>query len=364
MKIFHNKRYILGWMLLAIMMVGLLAAGCSKPQTTAPPQQGAGGEESAKSYQPVELNMCHFMPPMHPLHKNILEPFAEEVAEKTEGRVKITIYPANELTPADKNYDSTVSGVIDIGLTLPAYTPGMFPLTTILEFPFMFESPLQSNLTAWELFKTNPAMETTEYKDVKVLWWGTTDLGHFLTKKPVKTADDIRGKKIRSPSTIGNDVLTTLGAIPVSLPVSEVYDAIERAVVDGTMLPISTLISFNLADVVNHVLVMNLYATPLHMVMNKNSWAKISPEDQQIITALLEEFPRKIGEQYVREDQAGYKRAEEKGVVVEVPSEEEVQKFHEKLEPLIDSWLADMEAKGLPAREVYEQAKSIAKKHK
>ena len=59
----------------------------------------------------------------------------------------------------------------------------------------------------------------------------------------------------------------------------------------------------------DYVLVMNQYATPLHMVANKNSWANFTgrSEDHQ---DLLEEFPRKIGEQYVREDEAGYKQAE------------------------------------------------------
>ena len=125
----------------------------------------------------------------------------------------------------------------------------------------MFTSPLQSNLAAWELFTENPVVRDTEYKDVEVLWWGPTDLGHFLMKKPVKTVEDLHGKKVRSPSTVGNDVLAALEAVPVSLPVSDTYDAIERAIVDGTMLPISTLISFNLSDVVDHVLVMNMYAT-------------------------------------------------------------------------------------------------------
>ncbi|MGI6328427.1 MAG: hypothetical protein ACOX1I_05685 [Dethiobacteria bacterium] len=62
------------------------------------------------------------------------------------------------------------------------------------------------------------------------------------------------GRKVRSPSTVGNDVLAALEAVPVSLPVSDTYDAIERSIVEGTLLPISTLISFNLGDVVEDVL--------------------------------------------------------------------------------------------------------------
>ena len=368
LKIFSLlKRNVITWLLVAIVLTALVAAGCSQPETAPPPQQPGGEEaveEPAKTYAPVELNLCHFCPPMHPIHTNVLVPWAEEVAAKTEDRVKIFVYAANELAAADKNYDATLSGVIDMGLVLPAYTPGLFPLTTILEFPFMFESPLQSNLTAWELVKENPVIRDVEYKDVELLWWGTTDLGHFLMKQPVRTVEDLKGRKVRSPSTVGNDVLAALEAVPVSLPVSDAYDAIERNIVEGTLLPISTLISFNLADVVDYVLVMNQYATPLHMVANKNSWAKISPEDQKIIKDLLEEFPQKIGEQYVREDEAGYKKAEERGITVERVSPEELQKFKDKLEPLVTKWLDDMEADGVPGWEVYNQIKTFSEKYK
>jgi hypothetical protein len=75
-------------------------------------------------------------------------------------------------------------------------------------------------------------------------------------------------------------------------------------------------------------------------------------------------FLKKIGEQYIREDEAGYQRAEEKGIVVETVSPAELQKFKDKLEPLVNKWIDDMEEKGLPGREVYEQIKSTAEKYK
>jgi len=355
----HSKRGILISLLL---ILALAVTGCSSPSAPAP---GPSDTEDppAADFKPVEFNLCNFMAPMHPLNAKILIPWAEEVEKQTDGRVKIFVYPANELVAADKNYDAVVSGVIDIGLTLPAYTPGYFPLTSILEFPFMFSSPEQSNLAAAELFKTNNAVRDTEYKDVVVLWWGTTDLGHFLVKKPIQGVSELNGMKLRSPSTVGNDVLEALGAIPVTLPVSDTYDAIERGIVDGTMLPISTLNSFKLADVVTDILEMNMYATPLHMVMNKASWDKISPDDQAIILKLLDEFPKTIGSEYGLDTKNGYATAEKAGIGIAVPSAEELQKFKDAVEPLIEKWLDDMEAKGIPGREVYEQLKTIAKKY-
>ena len=67
-----------------------------------PQQNGETGSELEQQYQPQEFNLCHFMPPMHPLHSNVKVPWAEEIEQKTDGRVKIYVYPANELAAADK----------------------------------------------------------------------------------------------------------------------------------------------------------------------------------------------------------------------------------------------------------------------
>ncbi len=357
--------------LITLMVLALIfTGGCSQPQPAAPAPADpaapapAAPAEPEKTYDPVELNLCNFMAPMHPLNAQLLGPWADEVAEKTDGRVKIFIYPSNELVGANDNYDATVQGVIDIGLVLPAYTPGRFPLTHILEFPFMFESPLQANLTAWEVFNTTDAIRDGEYKDVEVLWWGTTDLGHFLTVDPKSSKADLQGNRLRSPSIIGNDVINALGAVPVTLPVPEVYDAIDRGIVDGTLLPISTLNSFNLGEVVNYVLEMNMYATPLHMVMNRDSWNKISPSDQAIIKETLSTFPETIGNMYTGDTERGYARAEADGITVTTPTAEALAEFHQYMDPLIDGWLDDMEADGLPAREVYELVRSVSEKYK
>jgi TRAP-type C4-dicarboxylate transport system substrate-binding protein len=151
-----SKLKALTCLLIVISLLVLFAGGCSQSETTTPPQESGDTETQPKSeqkdYQPVEFNLCHFMPPMHPLHSNVLVPWAEEIEQKTDGQSKNLMFMLQtSLAAADKNYDATLSGVIDIGLVLPAYTPGLFPLTSILEFPFMFDSPLQANLTAWDL---------------------------------------------------------------------------------------------------------------------------------------------------------------------------------------------------------------------
>ena len=355
------KRDFMFFLVFILFLTMLFAGGCAPLEEEV--DEEPVDEPVDEPVETVELAFGNFMSPMHPLNVHVLGPWTDDVKERTEGRVEIFLYPADELVPAAGNYDATVEGVIDIGLTLPAYTPGRFPLTELLEFPFMFTSPLQANLTAWEVMETHPGLRETEYKDVEVLWWGTTDLGNFLMTTPVETADDLPGLEIRSPGPVYNDVLEVLGATPVTMPVPEVYDAIDRGIVDGTVLPYSTLYSFNLQEVVDYILELYMYGTPLHMVANKDSWAQISPEDQAIIRELLDEFPRKIGELYSQEAAAGKDLAVEAEIPIATLTPEDEQQFMDKLEPLIEEWIEEKEAEGLPAREIYELMQEVKEKY-
>ena len=144
----------------------------------------------------------------------------------------------------------------------------------------------------------------------------------------------------------------------------EVYDAIQRGVVDGTFGPQCSILEHNFHEVAKELLHFELYVTPLFVSMNKNSWNKISPEDQATIQELMDQLPEKIGNQYDTRVEADKKIWVENGLIENSLPEEEMQKIHTMLEPLIDKWLSDMEAKGIPGREVYEEIKRLAEKYK
>jgi TRAP-type transport system periplasmic protein len=339
---------------LTVVMLLSVLAGCAG---------GSGGDTpdgEAPEFEPVTFNMSHFMSNQHPLHTNILAPFAEEVFEKTEGRVTIQVYPNNELGAPSTTVDQVVSGAFEMGLTLAAYTPGRFPLTSILEFPFMFESSLQGNLVAADM---RADLQEHDFADMKLLWVGGTDIAKILINKNVSTVDGLAGLKLRSPGLLYNDVIRGLGATELSLPVSDLYDAMDRNIVDGSLMSPSALISFKLAEVTKNVIDLNVYMNPLIFVMNSDAWAKVSPEDQQIMEDLLAEFPEKVGTQYDHEFDAGMKVAVEKNINVITFSDEEKTKLHAITDPLMVKWLADMDAKGLPGNTTYEKALEYIKNH-
>ncbi|MEN1761967.1 TRAP transporter substrate-binding protein [Anoxynatronum sibiricum] len=343
-------------LMLVLLILSLVVAGCGNGGNGSSGGDGGSSDNAGSEStggQKVELVMNHFMPAVHPMHVNVLEPFAADVFEKTEGRVEIFIHAGNALAAPGETYDAMEQGIIDMAFTLPAYTPGRFPLSTILEFPFMFSSSLQGNLTARELW---PFLQEHDYKGSKLLWFGGSDLGHLLLSGSVETVDDMAGLRLRSPGPVYNDVIEALGAVPVTTPVSDLYDSIDRGIVDGTFMAPSGLISFRLSEVVTDVVELDLYITPFIMAMNQAKWDSISPQDQAAIEELLQEFPEIVGNQYDYEIEHAMDHAHEVGINVSTFSDAELAKFHEIVDPLVEKWIAAMEAAGLPGQEAYDLA--------
>lgn len=233
-------------------------------------------------------------------------------------------------------------------------------MTQTLEYPFMFTSALQANLTAADM---TPMLREHEYTDTHLLWVGGTDLGHFLLKDGIESLADLEGRKLRSPGPIYNEVIEEIGGVEVSLPVSDLYDAMDRGIVDGTVMAPSALISFRLMEVTNQIVKMNMYTTPLIFFANLDLWNKVSEEDQAAIMELVETFPRRIGEQYDAEVEHAMNEAQEAGKSIITLPEEEMAQFHSMVEPLIDGWIEKLEAQGKPGREIYELAVESAARH-
>ena len=84
--------------------------------------------------QVVTLKYAHAFPAPHK-HSLLAEQWGVEVEKRTNGRVKVIYYPAAILTPDRQTYDSVVKGIADIGMGVPAYTRGKFPLSEVIDLP-------------------------------------------------------------------------------------------------------------------------------------------------------------------------------------------------------------------------------------
>lgn len=343
--------------LLAILGILFLAA-CGGNDDAA----DAKNDKDSSSGEEYELDFSHFFPPTHFMEEEVQQ-FAAELDDATDGRIQITSYPGASLAAPDEHFDAAATGSVDFGLSVHGYTPNQFPMTSVMELPFMSESSVEGSKTLWELYNEFEEFND-EYAGTVPLWLYTTDPAQLYTvDKPVKSIDDLKGMRIRSPSPETSEWLEALGATPVSMPMNENFEALERGVVDGTIAPWEAVKTWGLDEVIKYATVGNFYSTTMFVVMNEDVFNSLSTEDQETIKELTgERMAEKTGEVFDQFGLDAIEQAKEKGVEIYELSDEELAEWSEYINPTIENWINNVEEKGLPGQELYDRAVELTGK--
>ena len=308
----------------------------------------------------IDLILSHAFPARHVQHRLMLEPFKKELEEKSKGRIKVTIHPGGALAPAPAHYENVVAGAFDIGWTLQGYTPGRFPLSAIVEMPFLWSSAQEATRVFWQLFEEVPALQN-EYRDVKVLATWTHDLGQlYTTSKPVRTLEDLRGLKIRAPGPVQTTMLRALGAVPLNMPAGEMYDALERGVVDGLVTGLSAIKGYRLEQLVKHATLAKFYVATMIVAMNQQSYKKLSGEDRALLDSLTGRRMAMLGaKNYDDEADDGLEALKKVKASIYPLTAGETERWKQATNQMSKDWIKEMESKGLPGRQVYDKMLSL-----
>ena len=112
---------------------------------------GNSNNESNGDGAEITLDFSHFYPPSHFMDDVVTE-FVEKVEEETDGRIKITSYSGASLAEPDEHFDAAATGSVDIALSVHGYTPGEFPLSPVVELPFMSKTSMEGSTKLWQLY--------------------------------------------------------------------------------------------------------------------------------------------------------------------------------------------------------------------
>jgi TRAP-type C4-dicarboxylate transport system substrate-binding protein len=302
----------------------------------------------AQAADPIKLNYSSFFPA--PAQQTvIIQEWAAEVEKRTNGAVKITVFPGGTLTPADKCYDGVVKGLSDLGQSCPAYTRGKFPLTEVTDLPLGMKSGLEATKLINAYLKK---FQPKEFGEVKIMYFHGHGPGILHTKKPVSNLDELKGMKIRCTG-LATKIVSALGATPVSMPMGETYDSISKGVVDGSMAPFEALKTWKWGEVVKYTTLDygSSYSTAFFVVMNKDKWNSLPKDVQATIEKVNEEWIEKTGKMWDEIDKSGKEFAEKLGSEVISLSKEEDGKWAKLVRPILDEYVKNMKEKNLPGEE-------------
>lgn len=303
---------------------------------------------SAWAAQPVRLKFANYFPPAAGPSK-ICQEFIADIEKRTGGRVKITYYPGGSLLKAPAIFGGVAEGVSDMGLSSVAYATGRMPVTETLGLPLGYPNPWVSVHVANDFYKK---FKPKEWDQVHVLWMHTSGITVMMTKKPIRTMDDLKGVIVRAPGRVGETV-KALGGTPAPTEMGEVYDAISKGVIHGVYTGIMGLKDWRFSEVVGYTTlawqVSSVY--PFYVIMNKNSYAKLPQDIREIFDKTAGEYEEKFALMWNNAEVQG-KEFGAKSVQYIQLSNEEAARWRQAVKPVVDAYKNEMVAKGFAKKDV------------
>jgi len=283
-----------------------------------------------------------------------VQEFLEGLEGATGGTVKVELYTGGTMGSGKEAFVRTLSGVNDIGHSCPGYTPGVFPLVSIFDQPIHFDSSVALTKTMIEM--VDKGYLGKDFANFKVLGINNNAPAVlFLAKDKVTTTDDLKGLKLRTSSDPWVEVTKSLGGVPAALPAGEVYIQLQKKIVDGTWQCWEASQTWKLGEVCQYATEFNLMSLTFAMLMNKDAWEALPKAGKDYLEAGWREVSLQTSKQY--DDGMPGLRDTFEGLGGEILhlAPGEWGKMNELFAPIWDKWVADREAKGLPAREVADE---------
>ncbi|MBR1297365.1 TRAP transporter substrate-binding protein [Bradyrhizobium sp. AUGA SZCCT0042] len=291
--------------------------------------------------EPVTLRLGAPAPARAHLNVRIFGPWSEKVTQASEGTLKIEFVPGGVLGTEGQLIERVKNGVVDIAYDIPGYYPGRFVKTEVVALPFLYDTSEQASLALWRLYEKGRISD--EYTEIKTLGIVSVPNALFMSTVPLDKIEDLKGKKLQASTKLRTNLALTLGAIPVSVPVTDLYQSLSKGVVVAGVQQWTTVQPFRLGEVAAHFLEVPLGGSPMVFFMNKDRFDKLPPAAQKAIQD-------HSGERFVREFSQFWDQVNREGKnsiqslpskTIRTPSKEELEKWKSALAPVRETWIRD-----------------------
>lgn len=284
----------------------------------------------------------------------------DELERRTNGQVTVETHWDASLLGAEEIRDGVRDGRVDLGNLSYAYTPSDFPLTSLVEVPFLGSNLPAQTVAQNELYAQNEAFraEWEQNQGIRVMSFVGVPPALTGTKEPVTTVDWYRGKTIRASGAF-IPALEAIGSNPAAIPVPETYEAMQRGTVDayGSLI-LDVITPLSLHEVGPHVHDPGLgHFANSTWTMSMSTWESLSPEVQGIIEELNAEFPQQLTNAAEETEDAACDQILAAGGSASVFSEAQTEQWRRAIgDSMLNDWTSRAEDAGVddPAA-MYEQ---------
>ncbi len=281
-------------------------------------------------------------PKGHPLEVGA-QKFAELVAAKSGGKMKVNVFPGGVLGGDAPNVSALQGGILAVVILNSGILASQAKDFVVYDFPFMFANAKEADAVVDGPFgkMMHAKLEAKGIVGLSYFELGFRNITN--SKRPINAVADIDGLKLRViPNAINVDWVKALGGNPTPLAFPEVYAALEQKAIDGQENPLSVILANKFYEVQKYLALTNHQYNPQSMIFSKKIWDGLKPEEQKILQDAAAEAAR--FQRQTSRDAASGTLAELKknGMQVSEFSAAEQAKLRDKLKPVIDKHGAEI----------------------
>ena len=289
-----------------------------------------------------------------------MKKFAESVAAKSGGKIKVQLFYNSSLGTDQAVTTSVQGGTVEMAVMNSGILASLAKELAIFDFPFLFANERESDAIVDGPVGKKMHKLLEEKGVVGLSYW---ELGYRQmtnSKRPLNTVADIEGLKLRViPNPINVDWVKALGANPTPMPFAEVYGGLESKAIDGQENPLAVIAGNKFWEVQKYVALTNHQYNPQSVIFSKKVWDTLSPAEQKIIDDSADEATKMQREQSRATVAANLELLRKNGMVVTTFAPAEVAKLREKMRPVIEKYTANV-GEGM-VKEVYAELAKLRK---
>jgi len=317
----------------------------------------------------ITLRLADGLPAGHIIDRTIIEPFIKQVSEATQGQVEIRHFPAEQLGKSRDLLMLTQAGVMDIGFVVPSYQSDRMPLSTVTELPGIFQTSCQGDAALRTLTEDGAILDEQEFKPN-----GVKPLIIFLmpayqlilsSSRPLGALKDAEGLKIRTPGGAMDLTLLKLGAVPIRVGPTDIYEGMSRGTLDGALLAYQSAVAYHLAPLMKSgTLGQDFGTVAVTFSIRLKTWNALPPDIQESLSRVGQSLSRQACEKFDKAEQESIAEVRALGVHLVTPATNDHADLDAAFAQVRTDWAKRLDARGKAGTEIvkaFEDAAEAAK---
>ena len=231
--------------------------------------------------EPIVLKYGDPGPPNASIHTDAIVPWSNLIAKESGGAVKAQIFNGPSLVSMVNAYDRVANGVADVAFCILGPISSQVPKTTVATLPFETRSAHEAGLALQRLYEKGIIAD--EWQKVKPIAFGVFANLAYHSVPRIDKLEDLKGVKISVQGRIAAQTAEALGATPITMPVTQLYQSLQRGLIQAVAIGWPATVTFKTIDIVRHHVNESLGGAGANMIMNKASYARLSGKAKKAV---------------------------------------------------------------------------------